>query len=301
MTTKHIFITTTGYSTFVVPADFEKLISIEAIGSGGKVFGGGGKGSSGGGAYATSTNILNITANSILYCYVGSGGDTVGTWLSTSNTAPTSSTLGVLADYGKANAGAVPGSGGLATNCIGSLAYSGGSGATSGFNADSGGGGGAAGPLGPGGNVGLSAGSGIPGGGGGGANGGTDGIANNASSNASNGGNGPFGIGGGIYNGASAISGTGGGGASAIYGSSGAMYNQWFGSIYPDISGTGTWAGPAGGNGGGWNSQQNATLYGAGIPEGVGSQGIIVFTYATPNPIISVGPGISISGGITFS
>jgi len=151
MTVKALFIyTTTGGIAFQVPADYGSLVSIEAIG------GGGGSGTNyggGGGAYAISTSSTlssSLTPGQNFFFQVGTGGVPGGaaatdTWANTAGMfAPTSASTGVLA-----KAGASP-AGGSASNCVGTLAYSGGNGGIRGIAP---GGGGAAGSrLGTGGN-----------------------------------------------------------------------------------------------------------------------------------------------------
>lgn len=98
-------------------------------------------------------------------------------------------------------------------------------------------------------------------------------------------------------------------------GGNGAMLNVWWGSVYPDTTGIGTWAGPGGGGGTGAITVPYAGLglgsgsYGYGGGEGSGAsskdgysamnagQGLIVFSYT---PRIVVESGISIPGGAIF-
>ena len=90
------------------------------------------------------------------------------------------------------------------------------------------------------------------------------------------------------------------------------MENLWNGSVYPDTSGTGTYAGPGGGGGGGATSAAgvggNGAVYGGGggggwVTNGQPGGPIIVFTYngQAPNPIVTIGTGISIQHGVTFT
>lgn len=301
--TKHIFITTTGYSSITVPSDFQSLVSVEALGSGGQATVGGG-GSGGGGAYAISTNMTGVTAGQSLYCYVGAGGATLPTWINTSNAAPTSSTTGVKADYGH-NGTSSAGTGGSAASCVPTTgAYSGGAGNASGYNTNSAGGGGAASPFGNGQAGGTSTGAGEDGGGGGGAGGirasaGSTGVQ---TVTGGAGGNGPYGVGGAPaapssagFNATSGSGGGGGGGRFSSVGGNGAIYNLWYGSIYPNMSGYGTWAGPSGGAGGGWAGGGTAGYGGGGAASNGGGSGIIVFTYVGL-PTIEIGNGVNWSG-----
>ena len=185
MAIKTVFITTTGTGTYTIPADFVSLVSIEAIGAGGTGnLGYNGAGSwagqgGGGGAYAKSTTASGLTANSTTYYRVGTGGGTLGvngtarTWFNTaSNAEPSSASTGVLADGGTSGIQAVSNTapGGNSTSCVGTVAYSGGTGSPGISSARQGGsGGGAAGPGGAGGpaGAGLTAGAYGPAGGGG--------------------------------------------------------------------------------------------------------------------------------------
>ena len=71
MTTKTVFITTTGAGTFTVPGDFLSLVSVEAIGAGGGSLRLGGAPGSGGGAYAKSTGVTGLVANGTAYVSIG--------------------------------------------------------------------------------------------------------------------------------------------------------------------------------------------------------------------------------------
>lgn len=118
----------------------------------------------GGGAYA-QTNAVPLTGGATVYYSVGAGGLTgnggVDSWVSITNVAPISIAQGCLAKAG--NIGWGPplftpfgGPGGLASACIGDIAYSGGNGGTALVfpnSAGGTGGGGAAGPYGPGANA----------------------------------------------------------------------------------------------------------------------------------------------------
>lgn len=313
-----IFYTTTGAGTFLVPADFQSFVSVEAIGGGGTqgIYWAGG-----GGAYAKSTS-MSLTAGQLVYMNVGvagsgtsNGGDS---WVnSVSNAPPTTSSQGVLAKGALYVASLSPSfNGGDSTSCVGDVKYSGGGGgAQTSINGEYGGGGGAAGPLGIGkqGGYGYKLGSGgtaeYYGGGGGGAGGGssTAGFTGNpyvAGSNSGNGGSGFNGTGGGnkAFSGGAAQAGTalsgGGGGAgfkapsydAAIYGNGA---NGGTGSGF--TSSAIIRAGPGGGGGGsgiGWNGG-NGGLYGGGAggssgTPSVAGQGIIVFTYNASSGFLSL-------------
>lgn len=191
-----VFITTTGASTFTVPADFASLVSVECIGGGGGGQNGGGGGGGAGGAYAISTAVTGLTASGSAFCSVGAGGAAGAaggdTWFNAaSSAAPTLTTQGALAKAGNGGGGTGSRSvGGLVSASVGTTKYDGGAGglATSG-STSSGGGGGAAGPSGPGGSGGDNAQSPGKGGGGGGGNGGSFG-ANSSTTNGGNGGGG---------------------------------------------------------------------------------------------------------------
>ena len=199
------------------------------------------------------------------------------------------------------------GAGGSATApTYGTIKFAGGTGGdsvvTSSFQ-DGGGGGGAAGPTGAGWAGGASSpGSSLDdGGGGGGAGGGSGsaGAAGSSSTAGGNGGNGPLGTGGGVNTtgtgvaGAAGTGGGGGGGHSTTTGAgaAGATYYQWYGSVYPNVSGIpgATPAGPGGGGGGSSNTNGGSgAVYGGGgggafgaSATSQGAQGILVFTYQT--------------------
>jgi hypothetical protein len=135
MATKTIFIT--SGTTFTVPLDFGSIVSIEAIGGGGggsTVATGNPGGGGGGGAYAKSTAVAGLGAGQTTYVSIGAGGARTtnggNTWFNITNTAPTLNTTGVLAVGGNGGVGAsdTPGTGGANTSCIGTSAFSGGSG-----------------------------------------------------------------------------------------------------------------------------------------------------------------------------
>ena len=260
MTVKTIFYTSSGAQT--VPSDFRALVSIEAIGAGaaGTTTAGGG-----GGAYAgvKSNGSFSLTAGGTFYVQAGSG---VDSWFNaTSNTAPTTTSQGILAKAASGTAG------GSATSSIGLYRFGGGGGSNSiGY-----GGGGAAGPGGAGGSANNNYGGG----------GGATLTAGGYSSNVYVGGNGGDNTGGGAQNtsGTAGTGGGGGGGDSTHNGGNGAT-----GSYWTQTSDSAT-AGSGGGGGAATNASYtggNGGLYGGGgggggSAGGTGGQGIVVLTYST--------------------
>jgi hypothetical protein len=352
---------TSGHGSFLVPQNYTEFVSFEAIGSGGNGYWGGG----GGGAYAISTNVTGLSTGSTIYYNVGSPGSQGvnikggSSWFNiASNTAPTSSTYGVLAVGGSSPKNTtIVSNAGVGSSCVPS-GYSGGNGGVSlasGQTINTGaGGGGAAGPLGPGGNGGNgyyiniqtnkiypSSGSKaytqniFAGGGGGGANGGFDGSTASSAIGGNGGASGMSGSTGGV-GGTPTVPPTlgtnGGGGAGCAgtdsffnaptspnyrttltsnnQGANGSMTPIWVGSVYPDISGRGSFLGPGGGGGAGiingiGFAGGNGGGYGAGgagtqtTQSGLGSGGLLVFTYVSYT--IDVGPGILIGEGVLFN
>ena len=144
--------------TWTVPSDWNNASnSIECIGGGGSTYydsgsGGyaGGQGG-GGGAYSRIDNFNLTPGQTIRYQVgytVGNGPFGYDTWFSTTSSAPTSTSQGVLAQSGGIDrSGSTSGSGGLASNSIGTVKYDGGSG----LGGTGSGGGGAGGPNGAGG------------------------------------------------------------------------------------------------------------------------------------------------------
>jgi hypothetical protein len=231
----------------------------------------------GGGAYAKS--VISVTSGSTVYINVGlgaRGSSSTDSWVNSSaNSAPSSSTTGVLAKAGKQSGGTSgAGTGGQASLSIGTTVYSGG-------NGDSiapSGGGGAAGPGGPGKN-----GAGLGGGGAGGA------LSTNATSANNNGGNGPGGaslspggLGSSVSNGGGGTNGGGGGGSTISNGGNGSMY------VYTAWTVGAINYGPGGGGGGGSNAGGSGGIYGSGSGGSVtgnsptGANGIVVITYPPP-------------------
>lgn len=307
MAIKRVFIT--SGTTFTVPSDFSSLVSVEVIGGGGSGGNAANSGGGGGGGYALSNAITGLTANQGVFVSIGFGGpagpgapNTGGqTWFNTTNTAPSSSTTGVLATGGTVAVGSNGGGGGAGT--VGTTLRTGGGGGnglSSGLQQIRGGGGGAAGPNGNGANGG-DAHSTNPGGAGagGGGNGGSVGGTGTATVGGT-GGNGFGGTGGGAgatstptaaVAGTSGTSGGGGGGFATVAGIANNGAAGGTGSFW--TSSTGVTAGPGGGGGGsalsgaGSTTGGNGALYGAGgggggtTGNGGGGPGIVVFTYNT--------------------
>ncbi len=297
--------------TIVVPSDYDAAsASWHAIGGSpaatdpGAVGGGG----VGGGAWAR-TDGLTLTPGGTVAAQIGTG----DVWISTSGSAPTSTSEGVLAKGGATNSGATGGAGGASGSCIGTATNSGGAGGSGDIvtNRPGGGGGGAGGPNGNGaigGNGGVTSSRG--GGGGGGANGGSAGGVSVTTSSGGSGGNNRLGAGGG--SGASPGGGdgaSGGGGAGKVISTSGTALGSTDG-IWTDDSGGpnhGVTVGPGSGGGGGrGNTVTDASatggqggLYGGGAggsgedatSHAAGRDGVIVLVY-TP----SSGDTVSLAG-----
>jgi hypothetical protein len=296
MTTKTIFITNVGYSTFTVPSDFISLVSVEAIGAGGagagSSVGAAGGGGGGGGSYAKSISVSGLSPGSTAYCLVGSGNIALSpvfptftlspgipielkhTWFNTSSNAkPSTSSTGVFAAAGNSsyyNSNTLtfsPGlGGGYWTPSIGTTTYFGGNNSIT--NVGWSGGGGAAGPGGNGGDTRLTT-----SGGGGGAS------LTHAGYPAidANGGNGGAGYGGAIagydafLSGSSgALNGSGGGGCAAgvnglrnMYTSPGADGSYWTETGTNRPAGSGGGGGSCISGGGNWYNNHGG-LYGGG-------------------------------------
>lgn len=298
---KTVVLTTTGASTYTIPADFSSFVSVEVIGGGG-----GSRGSNsastvssaggGGGAYSKTTGITGLTAGATTYVSIGAGG-TAGTstpgnggtggdtWFNkTTNAAPTLTSDGALAKGGVGSSGTASAAGGASASGVGTTKYSGGaSGAAgSGVNSKAGGaGGGAGGPSGSGGAGGGPGTASTPGGGagGGGANAGGPGSAGGSSAAAGAGGTNVFGALGGAAGtsgslpGVAGVNGGGGGGgygasngATGGAGAQGGVQNVWI------ASGTTTTYGPGAGSGGAGSGQLGSTALGAaGVNYGAGA------------------------------
>ena len=305
----------TSGTSWTVPSNWNSSNNtIEVIaggGGGGAGFGGTSKGGGGGGggAYSKVSN-LTLTTGGTVTIQIGSGG-AVGsaggdTWLSTTGSAPTSPSQGVLAKGGSSGYPSgtelFGGAGGAAASGVGNVKYSGGKGGnvpnSSTGNPSGGGGGGAAGTNGNGGNGGNGVGTtGSHGGGGGGANGGSAGSGSTP-------GNNRLGTGAGtVYSGNGTNGGGGAGGRgrdnnavgqNADNGGTGSQDTVW------TQTSDGATVGPSSGGGGGGYAYSGAEGKGAsasagygaggggggvgtgGIYSAPGSPGIIVITY-TPN------------------
>lgn len=271
-----VVIAITSGTRWRVPVDCTSA-TIEVIGGG----------SVGGGAYS-KTNTVSLTPLSLAYINIGAGGGNPAgdTWFNkATNAAPSSTTNGALAKgaigFPPSCGGVQTAYGGLASDGVGDLKYSGGAGLASltcsGFTVYSFGG--AAGPNGAGGNGYQSTSPTY--GGGGGANGG-------ASATGRDGGNNRLGTGGGT-GGASPTAGTNGGGgggnSSSVVGGAGSadlVWTDYLGNQY----------GPAGGNGA--PSANPPFIGNAGVKYGggggqassTGGQGLIIITYT---PAVTIG------------
>lgn len=295
-------------TTFNVPSDFKRFISVEAIGAGGGTTGGGG---GGGGSYAKSISITNLTPGQSIYVNVGAGvqGSPGGnSWFNIqTNSPPTTSANGVFAEGGLNNSGGAAPQTSL-SNLVGDIIRLGGGGGYY-VTTGRGGGGGAAGPDFDGG---FGANGAISGGGGGGGGANLSGVTGNGKiafdynggdggqttfNDLTTGGAGPAAVG--TIPVSSAYGGGGGGGGSiwtiAAPGSNGIYWTQ---------TSDGELAGPGGGGGGGGGSSTTSSLtllglgsnggnYGGGRGGGgsaggpySGGQGIIIFTYEA-NPAAS--------------
>lgn len=295
--------------TFLVPADYESLVSLEAIGAGGAgnngsttQAGGGG----GGGAYAKTLAgaggiTATLTPGQTIYWQKGPGGEwnnstPLDSYINIVNafTPPTSVAQGVLAKAGAngpTTSSPSGGTGGTAAASIGNTKFSGGSGGsgtTSSTRNGGGGGGGAAGPSGAGASGGAShnAGSTQGGGGGGAANGGSIGQAGTANLGGNGGAisGGTFGVGYIITTSTVATAGTkGGGGGGGAWdgvavraGGSPSTVEIWQDST------TGAVSGPSSGFGG--NNSGTFGFFGCGsggngTGSNFGGEGVLIFTY----------------------
>lgn len=137
--------TSTGAGSWTCPIGVKQVL-VECWGGGGHGEDGGGTpsggsnpGGGGGGAYAAST--LNVIPGKS-YAYLVGAAETDSYWVNTST---------VLAKAGTRGSGGIGQPGGQAASCVGTVKYSGGTGANAGAG-PGGGGGGAAGPAGAGGN-----------------------------------------------------------------------------------------------------------------------------------------------------
>jgi hypothetical protein len=216
-------VTSTGSYSYTVLGGVTSL-TVEAWGGGGGSMGQDNTtGAGAGGAYARS--IISVIGGQTIYVFVGAGGigsQTGGTngtnsWVNgIANSAPTSSTNGVVAVGGQGAPFASPNNSTQLANCIGTTIYIGGAGGTG----AEGGGGGAAGPLGNG-----VAGSPGSGGAGGAGNNGSGGAGGSAGGTTLNGGDGISNVeggggGGGAYNNKGGMGGVPGGAGGAGYSTS---------------------------------------------------------------------------------
>ena len=246
----------------------------------------------GGGAYAS--RVISPTAGGALYLFAGSGYQTanVDTWVSTTNSKPSSDSSSVVLAKGAASD-----VGGTAAASFGTTKFSGGN---AGSTLATGGSGGSAGPTGAGKNGGTGAASGANaiGGGGGAANNGSVGAApvSYASRNAGAGGNNRLGSGGGTgatstVNATNGSGGGGGGGGSLSTGTNpsaatlagnGSIESIWT-STMGDVYGVN------GGAGGrsiksnvaqGYISPTSTSVIGSGAAD----KGLIIFTYTYVAP-----------------
>lgn len=304
--TSTIYITTTGASTWYVPADWDPTRnSIEVIGAGG----GGGNaasgsvgGGGGGGAYAAIYNWASSTPGTKITVFVGLGGtgtgpdtgfnDVDGAGTTCDPVAATGQSVcakgGIVGPTGTATT--TGGAGGTASSSIGYVTFRGGTGGEGNGNICdcSGGGGGAAGRNGVGWNGGNSAMTWLTtdgGGGGGGADAGSGSAGVAGSTIGGNGGIGPTGTAGGTGGtgalGTSGSNGSGGGGSDGTI--AGTTGSGGAGIEWDSTHGSGGGAGGTGNN----NSTSaggNGGLYGGGGggsegTGGSGASGIIVIKY----------------------
>jgi lysophospholipase L1-like esterase len=278
-----MFVTTTGASTWTVPADFVSLVSVEGIAAGGDGASSG-IGGSGGGAYSkitsTTTPLLPGTAISVGVGAAGLGTDGGNTWFNATSLADAvskGSTVALGAEGGKLATTATGGLGGQAANGVGTTKFNGGSGGTAAGTVGSGGGG-AGGPNGAGG---AGSGGTTTAAGGGGGNGGgtagslpsgnTGGAGGDNSSGVGHGNGGPSG-----NPGIAGFSGGGGGGAGngTTAGGTGGSGIEWdFAHGSGGGGGAEIGSGSTGGHGG---------LFGGGggaRRSGKAGQGILVIKY----------------------
>jgi hypothetical protein len=316
--------TTTIYLTsgtsWTVPSNWNSANNtIEVIGGGGGGKNGtniAGYGGGGGGAYSKISNLTLTPGASVTYS-VGAGGANTGTaGGDTYFNGSSCSASSVCAKGGGAGALTTGGTGGQASQGIGTVKYDGGNGGNSGGGTGSGrgggGGGGAAGPHGAGAQGGTGAAvAGGSGGGGGGANGGA--VGGNAPSGSSSGagGNNRLGSGGGASvssgNGNPGTNGGGGSGGDGATepgrtGGAGSRDPVWSSSYGPgsgggggggassEDSGAGGGGGTYGGGGGGAGGTGNGGNVG-----GAGGQGLVVITYSYVAPA-----GVTLTSGTSW-
>lgn len=322
--TKTLFLTSTGLSTWTVPVDWNSGDnSVELIGGGG----GGGtwdqKGG-GGGAYAKSTNLVLMPGASISYSVGAGGAGYIGA--SSTNATDGADTWFNGATFSAASVGAVggtngsvtsgsnaPGTGGSAASGIGTTKFSGGS-ATNSTNYT--GGGGAGGPHGNGGSSGPSN-LNYTGTGGGGGGGGTDSPSTgNGGANFAGTGAGLFGTSVSPAGGSGSNGGGGGGGFSNADANGGPGGAGGAGSEWTATDGATAGSGGGGGSAGGDTANPpfaggSGGLYGGGGGSGGsesgtngnggnGAQGVIVITYVAASSNLTQAATSGAGTGATF-
>ena len=263
-------------ASFIVPSDWNNSNNkIEIIGEGATVPTGTGGG--GGGAYTSISNFSLTPGSTVFLNSIATAPP--GVYLNkNSDTKPSSTSDGAFAASGQVNSGATGGAGGLSSDCIGDISFSGGTGGNGGTGTASGGGGGAAGPSGTGKNGGngdaTTAGD-DGGGGGGGANGGSSTAGSNGTTAGGAGSNG----------------GGGGGGDQAQNGGAGGDGTDLVTINFQPVivSGVGNSFSPAfivGSGGGGGGSGNGSTIGGNGATFGggaggtaAGAVGLVLITY----------------------
>ncbi|MDO8561600.1 MAG: hypothetical protein Q7S05_02115 [bacterium] len=319
-TSARTFLTDTSLAAWTVPPDWDPLNNtIEIIGAGGDgaagtvgeaSIGGSGGGGGGGGAYAKISN-ANLTPGSIVNIHIAEGGSEEDTWLADDQGVHlVSAAAGKNGqNIGTSSPIAPGGQGGLATNSVGTVFYSGGAGGN-GRNGNAAGGGGAAGPIGDGKMGGSNSEGGVnrTAGGGGGANGGLSTPGKKAGTKSGSygyGGKGTLGTGGGVGSDDASIPGgngsSGGGGGGGFVDNLTPNNTSAGGTGGSDTAFDGTHgAGGGGGGGAGHQHWENGAeigaaggaggLYGGGGGGGGGAyqtaglgsdgaQGIIIITY----------------------
>lgn len=284
-------------SSFIVPSDWNNSNNkIEIIGEGATVQTGTGTGGGGGGAYTSISNFSLTPGSTVFLNSVATAPP--GVYLNkNSDTKPSSTSDGAFAASGQVNAGETGGAGGLSSDCIGDISFSGGTGGNGGVGTASGGGGGAAGPNGAGkngGNGDATAAGDDGGGGGGGANGGSSTAGSNGTTAGGAGGQGPAGTGGGTggngtAGGTGSNGGGGGGGDQAQPGGAGGDSTDLATINFQPIMVSGVSlsldqivgsGGGGGGSGNGSTTGGNGGTFGGGAgAEAAGSVGLVLITY----------------------
>jgi hypothetical protein len=327
LTSKVIFLTTTGAGTWTVPSDWSSINTIVCIGAGAggpgaTTFGGSTVGpGAGGGAWAQINNISaatlggiganvnigvgaggagGVTSSSLAGSVGGVGGDTWFNSTSLSNAASLGSTVACAAQGGKTSTTVgTGGAGGSAASSTGTSTSSGGAGgASANFNNIGGAGGGAGGPQGAGGAGGAGASGTFGGSGGGGSGGGGSGtvgaVGSVGGSNSGAGGNNAAGVGGGaaaatnIAGNAGTLGGGGSGGGTDTATTAQNGGNGGAGADYTSNPGGAT-AGSGGGAGGGGAAN-------SGEPTGAGGIGGLYGGGGGPGAATSSGGNLSAGG-----